>query len=144
MIISNKVVDRVGSSKGKLLCKCKLFILQKQWNKEKIKSVYRWSGEKKLYKAFCVWNVLKWLSQHLLGVKTTSLKIKKIWKFEMWAYQTSVARFSSLLQARGYIIHYKHCTMHNWNWVAMWVCRICGIKKIRYFWFCCIDFDPLF
>ncbi len=53
-------------------------------------------------------NVLKWchLSQRLLGLKTTSLKMKKILGCgvrEKWAYQTSVApHLCSRLEAPGY------------------------------------------
>ncbi len=61
-------------------------------------------------RAFCgsrAWNLingLRWchLSQRRLGLKTICLRMKKIWGCgvrKKWAYQTSVARSSSLLEA---------------------------------------------
>ncbi len=54
-------------------------------------------------------NCLKWchLSQRRLGLKTTSLKMKKICRCgvrKKWAYQTSVARASSPLEASGSVL----------------------------------------
>ncbi len=103
-------------------------------------------------------NCHKWchLSQHRLRLKTTSLKMKKIWGCgvrKKWAYQTSVTRSSSLLKASLAATSITHLNL----WLNFWWSsgivgnvgtkfwrgrRMLGIKKtislvlLHWFWFC--------
>ncbi len=80
------------------------------------------------------------LSQHWLGLKTSSLKMKKCGGVvggvrKKWTYQTFVAHSSSPLQASGLTLATTVGNVGARFWEGRRTC------ESQYLWFCCINFD---